>query len=211
MYFFLVAYSILGAGIKFIDDAFDEKIFSKKFAFVISPILGILWAYTMIINPVSATILLAILCGIFLKGKIDNYAHLIGFLIIISILLIVNIQLMILPLLFLSAAALLDEVGNDAIDRYKKHLRKNNKLHQFVYKFFDHRWLMKISVLFLALFGIIPLFFFIAMILFDYSYLTIRCFSEYKQGKSESWRYLKTYRFKDFISSIVTYPTAKTE
>ena len=52
MYFFLLSYSILGGGIKYIDDAFDEKIFSKKIALTIAPLLGVLWAYTMIINPV---------------------------------------------------------------------------------------------------------------------------------------------------------------
>ena len=34
MYFFLVAFAILGAGLKYIDDAFDEKIFNKKIAYV---------------------------------------------------------------------------------------------------------------------------------------------------------------------------------
>ena len=61
MYFFLLAYPILGAGIKYIDDAFDENKFNKKIALVIAPILGILWAYTMLIDGVSATILLAVL------------------------------------------------------------------------------------------------------------------------------------------------------
>jgi hypothetical protein len=70
MYFFLLSYSILGAGIKYIDSAFDEKIFNKKLAMILAPFLGGLWAYTMFINPFSATILLFILLILF-KKKID--------------------------------------------------------------------------------------------------------------------------------------------
>ena len=61
MYFFLLSYPVLGAGLKYIDDAFDEKIFSKKYALILAPLLAILWAYTMYIDSFSATILLAIL------------------------------------------------------------------------------------------------------------------------------------------------------
>ena len=85
MYFFLLSYPILGAGIKYIDDAFDEETFNKKIAIAIAPILGMLWAYTMLIDQVSATILLAILCAVIIKGKIDNYAYLVGLLVILMI------------------------------------------------------------------------------------------------------------------------------
>ena len=60
MYFFLISFSLLGAGIKYIDSAYDDKAFNKKLALIIAPILGLLWSYTMIINPIAATILLII-------------------------------------------------------------------------------------------------------------------------------------------------------
>ena len=182
MYFFLLSYSILGAGIKFIDAAYDEKTFSKKLALLLAPFLGGLWAYTMFISPFSATILLSILLGVILKGKIDNIAHFSGVIIIIPIILILGIELLIIPLLFLAAAALLDELGNDCVeDSYDKITR--NPLARFFVYFFDHRWLLKIAVLFLSVIGMIPIHFFFAMIFFDYSYLTVRYFSEVKQGK----------------------------
>jgi len=181
-YFFLLSFTILGAGIKYIDAAYDDKVFSKKIALIIAPVLGILWAYTMVISPVSATILLAILLGVFLKGKIDNYAHLAGFLIILAIIFILGVQLMIVPLILLAAAALLDEVGNDLIDKYKGRLNKNSYLHKFVAKFFDHRWVMKIAILWLVLMSVIPILFFLAMVLFDYSYLGVRLYSQFRQG-----------------------------
>ena len=182
MYFFLLSYSILGAGIKFIDAAYDEKTFSKKLALLLAPFLGGLWAYTMFISPFSATILLSILLGVILKGKIDNIAHFSGVIIIIPVILILGIELLIIPLLFLAAAALLDELGNDCVEDSYDTVSRNPMSRFFVY-FFDHRWLLKIAVLFLSVIGMIPIHFFFAMIFFDYSYLTVRYISEVKQGK----------------------------
>ena len=182
MYFFLLSYSILGAGIKFIDAAYDEKTFNKKLALLLAPFLGGLWAYTMFINPFSATILFSILLGVILKGKIDNIAHFSGVIIIIPIILILGIELLFIPLLFLAAAALLDELGNDCVgDSFDA--VNNNPVNRFFVYFFDHRWLLKIAVLFLTMIGTIPIHFFFAMIFFDYSYLTVRYISEVKQGK----------------------------
>ncbi|MBS3802539.1 MAG: hypothetical protein KGY65_07310 [Candidatus Thermoplasmatota archaeon] len=197
MYFFLLTYSILGAGIKFIDAAYDEKTFSKKLALLLAPFLGGLWAYTMFINPFSATILLSILLGVILKGKIDNIAHFSGVIIIIPVILILGIELLIVPLLFLAAAALLDELGNDYVgDSYDKVSR--NPVSRFFVYFFDHRWLLKITVLFLSVIGMIPLQFFFAMIFFDYSYLTIRYISEVRQGKRPGFD-----RFEYKVKSIL--------
>lgn len=183
MYFFLVSFSLLGAGIKFIDSAYDEKAFSKKLALFIAPLLGLLWAYTMIINPIAATILLAIVLGVVFKGKIDNYAHLMGVVIIIPIILFAGVELMILPLIFLSAAAVLDEVGNDYIGNPNRKLRHYKTLNKILTYFFDQRWLLKTAILFLAILNMIPLYFFVSMILFDYAYLGVRYWSDIKLGK----------------------------
>ena len=195
MYFFLLSYPILGAGIKYIDDAFDEKSFNKKIAYIIAPILGVLWAYTMLISPVSATILLAVLCGVFFKGKIDNYAHLAGLLVILPIVLVAGLQLLIVPLIILAVAAVLDEVGNDLIDKHRDRFDMRKFSHVFTTCFFDQRWVLKVAILFIAILGIIPIYFFIAMVLFDYSYLMVRWYSHVKQG-IPSRISLKAIRFK---------------
>ena len=182
MYFLLILYSLLGAGIKFIDSAYDEHTFSKKLALLIAPLLGLLWVYTMIINPISATILLAILIGVIFKGKIDNYAHLSGVIIIFPILFYVGIEIMIIPFLFLSAAAFLDEVGNDYITTSSQQKNNHRFYKIFIKYFFDHRWLMKSSILFLSFLGVIPLMFFVAMVFFDYAYLGVRLWSDVKAG-----------------------------
>lgn len=190
MLFYLLSFSILGAGIKYIDSAFDEKTFSKKIALILAPILGILWTYTMILNPFSATILLSIVLGVILKGKIDNAGHLIGTIIIISAVLLFGINFMIEPLIFLVAAAVLDEMGNDHINEKLRGWPQNTRK-KFIKNFFEQRWVLKSAVLFLSIIGIIPLEFFIAIILFDYAYISIQFFSDYKQGKKMGFGQIK--------------------
>ena len=177
MYFFLASYMLLGAGLKYIDDAFDEKIFNKKLAIIIAPLLGILWAYTMFIDQFSATILLAILVGVFMKGKIDNYAHITGFIVILVILLFTGINLLFLPLIFIAVGVFLDELGNDILDKNKDHIDDSKFLHNITLYFFDQRWLTKITVLYVVLIGLFPMYFFLALLLFDGAYLTVRLYT----------------------------------
>jgi hypothetical protein len=177
VYFFLVSFPLLGAGLKYIDDAFDERTFNRKFALVLAPFLGILWAYTMIISPVSATILLAVLLGVFLKGKIDNYAHGLGLAVIIAILIVAGVQLLILPLIVLAAAAVLDEVGNDVVDYNRNTFDTSKFSHKAFIAFFDQRWVTKVAILYVALLGVFPWYFFLAMLLFDGAYLVVRMYS----------------------------------
>jgi len=180
MYFFLLSYSILGAGLKYIDDAFDKKIFNRLIAIVIAPVLSILGAYSMMIDPASATILLAVLCGVLLKGKIDNVAFALGFALVILIVALAGIQFLVLPLILLTAAAVLDEIGNDYIDSVKDKLNPKNPIHMFGKFFLGQRWIMKIGILFLAVMNLVPLFFLLAMILFDYAYLTVNAYGQVK-------------------------------
>ena len=180
MYFFFVAFAILGAGLKYIDDAFDEKVFNKTIAYAIAPLLGVLWAYTMIIDTVAATILLAILLGVLLKGKIDNIAHVIGLVVIIGIVVVAGVQLLFVPLIILAAAALLDEVGNDLVDKSSL-LAGEKRWQKVVIGFFDQRWVAKVAILGLVVVSVLPWFFFVAMLLFDGAYLGVRSFSQIRQ------------------------------
>ena len=138
----------------------------------------------MLINAVAATILLAILLAVLLKGKIDNYAHLAGLAMIFLIIIVAGVKLMVPVLVFLTIAAVLDEVGNDFIDKKREYLNKGRFLHKFVMAFFDQRWTLKIAILSIALLGVIPLYFFLAMLLFDEAYLMMRWYSQMKQTAS---------------------------
>jgi hypothetical protein len=134
----------------------------------------------MVISPVSATILLAILLGVFLKGKIDNYAYIIGFSVILVIALLAKVELMILPLVFLATAAVLDELGNDTIDNNTKRLKyKRFRQHLALY-FFGRRYLMKVALLYLVLLNIFPLYFLLALIFFDEAYIIVELYSQSK-------------------------------
>ena len=187
MYFFFLSYIILGGGIKYIDAAFDEKVFNKRNAIIIAPFLGLLWAYTMLINEISATILLAVLIAVLLKGKIDNMAHLLGLITIIIfgvfiILFIDGNGLMLLPLIFLTSAAIIDEVGNDIIDynNFKKNIRFR---YRFLIYFFGRRYLMKTAIIYISLLGLFPLYFVLAFIFFDESYIIIDLYSKSRQSE----------------------------
>jgi hypothetical protein len=186
MYIFLIAYPVLGAGLKYIDDAFDERTFNKKIALVLAPLLGILWAYTMLIDPVSATILLAVLLGVLFKGKIDNYAHALGLGVIVIILIAAGVQLLTLPLILLVAAAVLDEAGNDIVDYNKNSFDTSNFFHKGIIAFFDQRWVTKLAILYIALLGVFPWYFFLAMLLFDGAYLVVRMYSRSRNQSNKS-------------------------
>lgn len=185
MYFFFLAYFILGGGIKYIDAAFDDKVFKKRNAIIIAPFLGILWSYTMLINEISASILLAVLIAVLIKGKIDNMAHLIGLItiIIFGIFIILFIDgngFMLLPLIFLTSAGIIDEVGNDIID-YNKSQKKVRFRYNFLIYFFGRRYLMKTAIIYIALIGLFPLYFVLAFIFFDESYIIMDLFSKSRQ------------------------------
>ena len=179
---FLITYSILGGGIKYIDDAFDTNIFSKKLAYILAPFLAVLGFYCMMINPISATILLAIVAGVFIKGKIDNLAFISAFIMVLILALSLGVELMILPLILLSAAAILDEIGNDFIDSKKATLDKDRFINKFALYYFGHRWVLKTAILFLVFLNVVPLYFFGAILLFDYSYVAVDVFSKIKRG-----------------------------
>ncbi len=181
IFFILISFGILGAGIKYIDAAYDEKTFNKKIALCAAPFLGILWAYTMIMNPVAATILLSVVIGVFFKGKIDNFAHLAGLVVILAIIFFTGVQLLIIPLIILGLAALLDEFGNDFIDKRKDKMDVNKLTHKFVISFFNQRWVLKVAILGLCITGSVPILFFLAMIVFDYSYVSVGIYSQSKQ------------------------------
>jgi hypothetical protein len=171
MYFLFVSYAILGAGIKYIDAAYDEQVFSKTVALLVAPILGVLWAITILTDPVSASILLAILLGVLIKGKVDNRAHMLGFSVILVIIVVARVELWMLPLGFLAAAAVLDEVGNDVIGYNQAKLKQTMFRYRFMVYFFGRRYVMKVAVLYLVLLGVFPLYFLVALIFFDEAYI----------------------------------------
>ncbi|MEE9474981.1 MAG: hypothetical protein V3V36_04835, partial [Candidatus Hydrothermarchaeaceae archaeon] len=72
-YTVILGFAVIGGGLKFIDDAFDEDIFNKKTAILLAPLLIIIWIGLSVADPISATVLFSILFSVLLTGKIDNF------------------------------------------------------------------------------------------------------------------------------------------
>lgn len=169
--YFIAAFAILGGGIKYIDDAFDEHTFKKNKALLFAPFLAIFWAFNMVLSPAAGTILAAVVLAVLLKGKIDNIAFQVGLIGIIGVLIFFGLFSPIwIVLLVLTLAGILDEVGNDYVDR---HSIKNN----IVYYFFEYRMLMKLSVFAFAFFAFYGWVYFFAFLAFDLAYAGIMHYS----------------------------------
>lgn len=181
-------FPVLGAGIKYVDAAFDEQVFNKKRAILIAPLVGILWAFTMILHPLAATILLAVILGVLIKGKIDNIAHALGlssiFIFYVILYIIFDgIVIYFIPLFFLAAAGVLDEIGNDVIS-YNSEFSNNHSFgYQFFKYFFGRRHFMKVALIYLFIVGGFPLYFFVAFLFFDEAYMMVALYSHSKLEK----------------------------
>jgi len=176
--FIIISYALLGAGLKYIDAAFDEGTLSKKGALLISPFLGVLWIFTMIIDNSSAVLLSAIILGVLIRGKIDNAAFSIGLFVIVFIALLVGIRVSPLLLVFLTACAFMDEIGNDIIDKMEKNPSFGNVFLRF---FFGKRWLLKVGVLYLAVIGVFSFYSLVALYFFDEAYILLDDYSRARE------------------------------
>lgn len=179
-------FPVLGAGIKYVDAAFDEEVFNKNKAVIIAPFIGVLWAFTMILHPMAATILLAVILGVLIKGKIDNVAHAIGLGSIIIFYVILwylfdGVIIYFMPLFFLAAAGVLDEIGNDVISYNNEFSHNHSFGFQFFKYFFGRRHFMKVALIYLFIVAGFPLYFFVAFLFFDEAYMMIALYSQSKK------------------------------
>lgn len=185
VYVLFLLFPLLGAGIKYIDAAFDEEVFNKNRALIIAPLIGVIWAFTMILHPMSATLLLAVILGVLVKGKIDNVAHLAGLVSIIVFYAILwfiydGIMIYLTPLFFLAAAGVLDEIGNDVISYNEEFTNNHSFGFQFFKYFFGRRHFMKVALIYLFIVAGYPLYFFVAFLLFDEAYMMVALYSQSK-------------------------------
>lgn len=172
--FFLAGYMILGGGIKYIDDAFDEKTFAKSTAILLSPVIAIFWVFMMYITHASATILGAIFLAVLFRNKVDNIGFHVGALAIVSGLGILYffkvVDFLWGPLVFLTVAGMLDEIGNDYVDAHPK-------VGKWITLFFTYRFVMKLAVLVCVLMGFFGLEYLIAFLGFDIAYASVGAYS----------------------------------
>jgi hypothetical protein len=159
----IITFALIGFGLKYIDDAFDEEQFSKGVAMLMAPILVVIWAGISIFDSISATILFSILFAVILSGKVDNLTFKLSSIALIAILFSTQIlHLSWIPFFALTVMGLVDEKGNDYVDSHE-----TDELGDF---FFAHRCGMKLGTLGLCMISLLPWLYLIAFLAFDTAY-----------------------------------------
>jgi len=158
----LGAFMLIGGGIKYIDDAFDEGIHSRKLAAALAPLVLLVWLWVSARDSHAATLLAAVLLGVLLSGKIDNAVFALSSLVILLGMFMLAREIMLLPLAVLTAMAVLDERGNDLADA--------GRLPFFLIPVFAYRMVMKLGVLVLGILEMLPMVYFLVFLGFDLAY-----------------------------------------
>lgn len=169
MIIYIVSFFVIGSYVKFADQAFDEGLYSKKFVFYLSPIIGILLSISILSDSSCALLLFSITIGCFFSGKIDNKVfQTLFYFVLISFFLGVKgnfIKIDLVLLAILSLFAFIDELGNNWTDR------SNNSKKNFLKTFFLFRLTMKIGVLLVSIFSSLFFMYFLIFIMFDLGYV----------------------------------------
>jgi hypothetical protein len=167
----VAAFAIIGYGLKYIDDAFDEARFSKRRAMLMAPLLVALWACVSIYDAGSATVLFAILFAVLLSGKVDNPVFKLSAIALLAMLFLALMsRFSYMPLAVLTVLGIADEKGNDYADV--------NRLGELPEFFFAHRCSMKVGTLGLCLASFLPWLYLLAFLAFDLAYEVVRIAKE---------------------------------
>jgi hypothetical protein len=165
-------FALLGAGIKFVDSAFDDNLFSRRAAYVIAVLSGALMGVLIAGDQFAAALLFSIVIGVAVAKKIDNAAFIAGTLVAVAValLLIRSGEFNVAAIAFLSAAAVIDELGNNLSDSG----RVRSAAFAF---FFRYRLTLELAMGSLVLSGAFPPIYWLALILFDAAYVSVAMLS----------------------------------
>lgn len=160
-------YAFLGAGIKYIDQVYDEKIWSKKVALILAVACGLLMGYLVATDVHSAVIFIGMVLAVSLAKKIDNLAFSTGVLLVLGtpvayLTFVSQVTLNWAALFALTVSGLMDEWGNDLYDK--------GKITGAFGKFFDNRFSMKVAMFALPALNVMPWTYFVAFLAFDIAY-----------------------------------------
>ncbi|MCK5176321.1 MAG: hypothetical protein KAQ92_01220 [Candidatus Aenigmarchaeota archaeon] len=81
----VLSYAIIGYGLKYIDEVYDEGVYNKKIALLFVVVCSIFISYLSAIDNYSMAIFFAIIFGVAIGGKIDNNAFKTGVALTISL------------------------------------------------------------------------------------------------------------------------------
>ena len=151
-----------GFFMKFSDDLFDVN-GDIKLASLLGILCAIASGFAAVYNSDAAYIFIAILVGNLLALKVDGVHHIIALAVFVLICIIFGIpELSIVILLICIVSALLDEVGHELISKVTDD--------KFLNLFFEYRFVMKVVILLLAIFGVFNIWIFVCFISFEIAY-----------------------------------------
>ena len=149
---------------KFSDDLFDVKN-DVKTASIFGVLCGVASALATIYDVGAAYIFIAILIGNLLALKVDGIHHVVTLVIFVLICLACGIpHLSLVVLMICIISALSDEIGHELISKITDN--------QFLNLFFEYRFVMKIVILLLAVYGVFNIWIFVCFISFEIAYET---------------------------------------
>ncbi len=162
----VLCFSFIGSSLKYIDQVYDEGLFKKEIATLFSITTGILMGFLISFDSFAAILLIAIIIGVALTKKLDNFAHLTAatFAILVPVFILLDpvsnhmVHIMLLPLGMLILSGILDELLDAVGDRQKIWLLTT-------------RPTLKLTTFFFASFGIFGWTYFFSMLAFDISYI----------------------------------------
>ena len=159
-----VLFIFSGFFMKFSDDAYDVN-HDLNLATVFGILCGIASAVAAVSDVGATYIFLAILIGNLLALKVDGIHHIITLIIFVIVCLIYGIpELSLVTLIICVLSALTDEIGHETISKITEN--------KFLNLFFEYRFVMKIVILLLAVYGSLNVLVFVCFILFEISYVT---------------------------------------
>jgi len=141
------AFLLAGLTLKIGDDLLDE-LDKPDLSWVPLALAGILFGLIMTVSEWDLALMMSIIIGVIVSGKVNHSQFIVGFVLIFAVVILIGIPpisnwldwLTLVIMMFL--AAVLDERGTDWADK---------EVSPKAYKFFEYRFTMKVSVILISL------------------------------------------------------------
>ncbi|OLE51395.1 MAG: hypothetical protein AUG51_23130 [Acidobacteria bacterium 13_1_20CM_3_53_8] len=174
---------MIGSGVKYVDAAYDENTFSRRYALYLAILLGFIAGMTMIWDQPTLIIFLSLIIGVTVTGKLDIIPFQV--LTAIAVLMPSCYYRASIPLswnngyliMLLSFGAAIDEIGNDLADASVL----KNKLRVF----FLYRGYLKVVIGIIAVLHYLHWSYAVAFMSFDIGYLLVTRLSERRVAQME--------------------------
>lgn len=171
---FILLFAYIGGSLKYIDSVYDDGVFNRKFALILSVLTGFVFCLVIALNEYAAGIYLGIVISVILAGKIDELAFSLCTAIIFAGVILLGTESLlhvnILTLVVIVTASFIDEIGNDSADALQASMNINNHpeikciLINLYMQWFKFRCTVFAGLIFLILFENMPWVFFIAVL-----------------------------------------------